>query len=108
MTFKRIYDYSGNDYKILIDRMWPRGIKKDKVDLWFKDIAPSRELVKEYHNDKDYDKFKDNYFNELDNNKEKVNELINLISSGDVVLLYSSKLKNNNATALEEYLKIAK
>lgn len=61
--FARIYNYNGNEYKILIDRMWPRGISKDKIDLWYKDIVPSKEIIKEYHNSNNYDKFKIDYIN---------------------------------------------
>ena len=52
IKIKRIYeDYSETDgYRILIDRLWPRGISKEraKIDLWIKDIAPSNDLRKWY------------------------------------------------------------
>jgi len=103
--FMRIYDYKNDDScKILIDRMWPRGISKDKIDLWFKDIAPSKEIVLNYHKDGNYDLFKERYFKELDSNKEIVNKFKDIINSKDTVLLFSSKNKLNNATVLKEYL----
>lgn len=104
IKFERIYDYNGNDYKILIDRMWPRGVSKEKIDLWMKEIAPTREIVLEYHKTNDYDKFKKEYIKELDQNNSKINELLDIINSKACVLLYASKIKNNNATILKEYL----
>ena len=83
VKFERIYNYNGNEYRILIDRMWPRGITKDKIDFWFKEIAPSKEL---------------------NANAQKVNELISMINSKPCVLLYSSKNEKNNSTVLKEYL----
>lgn len=103
--FMRIYDYKNDDScKILIDRMWPRGISKDKIDLWFKDIAPSKEIVLNYHKDGNYDLFKERYFKELDNKKDKLKEIINLSKEKDIVLVYSSKREKNNMTALKEYI----
>ncbi len=103
--FMRIYDYKNDDScKILIDRMWPRGISKDKIDLWFKDIAPSKEIVLNYHKDGNYYLFKERYFKELDDNKEIVNKFKDIINSKNTVLLFSSKNKLNNATVLKEYL----
>ena len=105
VKFERIYNYNGNEYRILIDRMWPRGVSKDKIDLWFKEIAPSKELIKKYHQTGDYNEFRSEYINELDANTQKVNELVNMINSKTCVLLYSSKNEKNNSTVLKEYLK---
>lgn len=100
----RIYKYNGSEYRVLIDRMWPRGIKKENIDLWFKDISPSLNIIKKYHQTDDYEEFKKEYINELNNNNLKVNKLINIIKSKDCVLLYSSKKEKNNGTILNEYL----
>jgi len=104
IKFERIYNYNGNDYKILIDRMWPRGIAKNKIDLWMKEIAPTREIVLEYHKTNDYNKFKQAYFKELEEKDKEVNKLLNTIKSKSCVLVYSSKNEMNNATVLKEYL----
>ncbi|MDD4486926.1 MAG: DUF488 family protein, partial [Proteiniphilum sp.] len=67
---KRIYETPGEDdgYRILIDRLWPRGFTKEraKVDLWLKEIAPSTELRKWYHhNPERWNEFKSRYQTEL-------------------------------------------
>ena len=68
---KRIYeDYSKADgYRVLVDRLWPRGVSKEsaKIDLWAKDITPSNDLRKWFHEDRDsrYAEFKKRYAKEL-------------------------------------------
>ncbi len=104
IKYKRIYECNDNIYKILIDRMWPRGIKKDKIDMWLKDIAPSKGIITKYHKDNNYEEFKEEYFKELDNKKDKLKEIINLSKEKDIVLVYSSKREKNNMTALKEYI----
>jgi len=106
---KRVYDkYEKSDgVRILVDRLWPRGIKKEeaRIDEWFRDIAPSDSLRKWYsHDPEKWDEFKKKYYSELRDKKEV---LQNLIKKGekDLTLVYSSKeLKYNNANALKEYL----
>lgn len=71
---KRIYETPGEDdgYRILIDRLWPRGFTKEraKVDLWLKEIAPSTELRKWYHhNPERWNEFKSRYQTELTDKK---------------------------------------
>ena len=78
MTIKieRIYNNNlkGEDsFRILVDRIWPRGLRKDKVkaDLWLKDIAPSNSLRKWFaHDEKKWDEFKRRYFRELDEKED--------------------------------------
>ncbi|EKY11850.1 hypothetical protein HMPREF9073_02933 [Capnocytophaga sp. oral taxon 326 str. F0382] len=57
-------------FRVLADRLWPRGIKKEALalDLWAKEIAPSTELRKRYHQDGDFDAFKKDYTEELKHN----------------------------------------
>ena len=106
---KRVYDkYEKSDgVRILVDRLWPRGIKKEeaRIDEWFRDIAPSDSLRKWYsHDPEKWDEFKKKYYSELRDKKEV---LQNLIKKGekDLTLVYSSKeLEYNNANALKEYL----
>jgi len=104
---KRVYDPIEKDdgVRILVDKIWPRGIKKDKIDIWLKDIAPSNELRKWYNHDPNkWEEFKKKYFDELDKNL-KINELLQLIRKNEnITLLYSSKSPYNNAIALKEYI----
>ncbi len=95
-------------FRILVDRLWPRGLSKDKakVDLWLKDIAPSHDLRKWYaHDPKKWVEFKKKYFKELDNRKEMVHQILKKLKEGKVTLLFGSKEeKLNNAVALKEYI----
>ncbi|BCU69842.1 uroporphyrin-III methyltransferase [Stygiolobus caldivivus] len=104
---KRVYDpvEKGDGVRILVDRLWPRGIKKDKVDVWLKDIAPSEELRTWFGHDPDkWEEFKRRYFEELSKNP-KLDILLQLIKKGeDVTLLYASKSPYNNAVALKEFI----
>jgi uncharacterized protein YeaO (DUF488 family) len=109
---ERIYDNpkrDKNSFRILVDRLWPRGLSKDKVkiDLWQKDIAPSNSLRKWFsHDEKKWDQFKNKYFKELDKNNDAVNTIIEKAKEqGSVTLLYGTKEDRfNNAVALKEYL----
>ena len=114
IRIERIYDNpKGNNdgFRILADRLWPRGLSKDKVkvDLWQKDIAPSNSLRKWFtHDEKKWNEFKRRYFKELDENNELVNMILSKVkegSSSTIKLLYGTKEDRfNNAVALKEYL----
>lgn len=73
IRFKRIYEEPSEDdgYRILVDRLWPRGIKKENahIDDWAKDIAPGNDLRKRYHSDQNYEAFMKDYESELDQNE---------------------------------------
>lgn len=103
----RIYDKPIPDgYRILVDGLWPRGIKKEYIDYWAKSIAPSKEL-REYfsHDEKKWDEFLKRYENELKNNGELgnfVKMLKDILKKENVVFLYATKEKEyNNAKALK-------
>ena len=108
---KRAYEPPGPDdgVRILVDRIWPRGLSKDKlrIDYWAKDIAPSTSLRKWYkHDPEKWDEFKQRYFDELNSNLSAVDTLMNQIEVEVVTLVYASKEKKlNNANALIDYLK---
>jgi uncharacterized protein YeaO (DUF488 family) len=79
IKIERIYNNpkENNNFRILVDRLWPRGLSKDKVkvDLWQKDIAPSNSLRKWFgHDDEKWNEFKRRYFKELDKNADSVNQ----------------------------------
>jgi uncharacterized protein YeaO (DUF488 family) len=110
IKIKRAYESPSDDdgYRILVDRLWPRGISKEKakVDFWPKELAPSTELRRWYgHDSEKWPEFKSRYFSELDSNPELVNKLLNYVGKGIVTFVYSSKeLRLNNAVALKEYV----
>jgi uncharacterized protein YeaO (DUF488 family) len=116
IRIERIYDNpkgnkGSNSFRILVDRLWPRGLgKKDtRIDLWQKDIAPGNTLRKWFgHDEKKWDEFKRKYFKELDkkSNSEMVDEIIKMAKEhSSITLLYGAKeVRYNNAVALKEYL----
>lgn len=113
IIIERIYDnptgYNNNSFRILVDRLWPRGLRKDKakIDLWLKDIAPSTSLRKWFsHDERRWHEFKSQYFKELEANSESVSSIIDKAKEGlSITLLYSAKDERfNNAVALKEYL----
>lgn len=110
LQVKRIYESSSPDdgYRILVDRLWPRGIKKDdaKIDLWLKEIAPSDSLRKWFnHEAEKWEGFKRRYSEELDGNQDLVDQLFQKVKKGKVTFLFSAKDEvHNNAVALREYL----
>lgn len=114
IKIKRAYESpdSTDGYRILVDRLWPRGISKDKakVDFWPKELAPSTELRLWYgHDPENWPEFKSRYFAELDSNPEMVKELLKYVRKGAVTFIYSSKeLRLNNAVALKEYVESLK
>ena len=68
---KRVYEQASPDdgYRILVDRLWPRGIKKDEaeVDHWMKELAPSNELREWFgHDPGKWEEFKKRFYRELD------------------------------------------
>jgi uncharacterized protein YeaO (DUF488 family) len=110
---KRIYEQPNetDGLHILVDRLWPRGVKKDegRIDYWFKELAPSAELRKWFgHIPERFEEFRMKYLIELnqDENKSKrVDELAQIALGRKVTLLYSAKdVTHNNAVVLEEEL----
>jgi uncharacterized protein YeaO (DUF488 family) len=110
LKIKRVYDpVSADDGKrILVDRLWPRGINKDKahIDEWLKDIAPSNELRKWYsHDPAKWAEFKKRYKKEIAEETERLKKIKAEARKQTVTLLFSSKeLELNNAVALKEMI----
>lgn len=107
---KRIYENAdpSDGKRILIDRLWSRGISKETahLDLWLKEVAPSTELRKWFHAAKPdhWEEFKQRYLKELETNSA-VEELQHIAAEYTVTLLYSAKdVENNHAIILKEYL----
>ncbi|NWQ40695.1 DUF488 domain-containing protein [Bacillus sp. EB106-08-02-XG196] len=111
---KRVYEpYDESDgFRILVDRLWPRGISKEAARLtaWQKEVAPSPELRKWFcHKPELFDEFQTKYIEELRTDEQKlrmIDELIHLTSEGNITLLYGAKDPvYNHAIVLEGELK---
>ena len=113
IKLERIYtkpaDLTG--YRILVDRLWPRGISKAnaKLDKWFKEIGPSKELRKWFnHEDEKYQEFRKKYLRELAQSSVTI-EFSTLVKEQlkkqDVIFLFSTKNEEHNqAVVLKEYI----
>lgn len=111
ITIKRVYDEPDkkDGYRVLVDRLWPRGLSKDKVPLddWLKDLSPSDDLRKWFgHDPKKWQEFKQKYKAELKEKKQALDQLRGLVKENDqVALLFAAKdTAHNNALVLKEVL----
>ena len=99
LRWKRVYDMAEEDdgFRILIDRLWPRGVGKAAAQLgaWARYVAPSAALRSAYHrNETDYKTFAESYEKELYENDEMtefIKEIKNKLETGNVTLLYASR-----------------
>jgi uncharacterized protein YeaO (DUF488 family) len=110
IDLKRAYDppTKSDGRRILVDRVWPRGIAKDdlQIDAWLKDLAPSTGLRKWFgHDPAKWDEFRKRYALELEQRPEALEELVEKARAGHVTLVFSAKdTQHNNAVALRENL----
>lgn len=106
---KRVYETpdAKDGFRILVDRLWPRGLTKEKaaLDLWLKDIAPSTDLRKWFNHDPEkWKEFQKRYRKELKENKEAVDTLKEHLKKGTVTLLYAARDEaHNEAEVLKDY-----
>lgn len=114
VAIKRVYEprSAGDGRRILVDRLWPRGLSKDKagVDLWLKEVAPSDTLRKWFgHDPKKWAEFQHRYRAELDANEDAVLALKEAIAAGPATLLYGAHdQQHNQAVALRDWLAASK
>ncbi|MDK6233947.1 DUF488 domain-containing protein [Aerococcus sanguinicola] len=110
---KRIYEAveESDGYRVLVDRLWPRGVKKEdaQLDAWPKEIAPSKDLRQAFHRaDLDFEDFSQAYEEELEGNEEiqeTCSDLARRARDHRVTLLYASKNEEeNHVLVLEAYL----
>jgi uncharacterized protein YeaO (DUF488 family) len=109
IAIKRVYEETqAKGKKFLVERLWPRGIKKEDLDYdeWLKDVAPSTELRKWFsHDPAKYQEFRRKYYKELDTHPEAWQPIVAAARKGSATLLYSSHdAEHNNAVALKQYL----
>lgn len=111
IKIKRIYEpHARSDgYRILIDRLWPRGIKKEDahIDKWLKDLAPSSSLRKWFNHEADkWEEFAERYTAELHNSPALTELKDDIAQHKTVTILYAAKDEaHNNAVAVLSLLK---
>ncbi len=107
---KRIYEEAipTDGFRVLVDRLWPRGVSKEKadLDLWAKDIAPSNELREDFHHGKlDYAQFSTAYAKELNDNSATPEFLNTLKSKGQICILTAAKdVEHSHVPVIENYI----
>lgn len=107
---KRVYEdaHVNDGYRMLIDRIWPRGVSKDAAAIaeWNKTIAPSTDLRKWFdHDDDKFDEFSKKYKTELNDQKDDIKRIKQLREKHQLCLLYGAKNeKSNQAIVLKDYL----
>lgn len=110
LRVKRIYEPPSNQdgLRILVDRLWPRGLKKEtcKLDNWLKEVAPSDKLRRWFgHDPARWEEFQRRYFEELDERPDIRQAVKELAREKTVTLLYAAHdPQHNNAVALKNYL----
>jgi uncharacterized protein YeaO (DUF488 family) len=107
---KRVYEApaAGDGTRVLIDRVWPRGLSKKDVaaDEWLKDVAPSTALRRWFgHDPEKWAEFRRRYAAELDKQDDAVAHLRALARRGTVTLVFGARdAAHSNAAALKAYL----
>jgi uncharacterized protein YeaO (DUF488 family) len=112
VEIKRAYERpsSADGQRILVDRLWPRGVKKAsaRIDHWLKNLAPSEDLRKWFHSSNNWPVFKKRYFRELSTPEAsaELETLYGLVNHHKrLTLVYGSRdTEHNNAVALKELL----
>lgn len=110
IRLKRAYAPAAADdgLRVLVERLWPRGVSKEKaaIDLWLKDLAPSTELRKWFHQDPQrWDEFRKRYRAELQQQTDLLAQLQQHLAEGTVTFIFgASDADHNSAVVLKEYL----
>jgi len=110
IKMKRVYEEpaASDGSRILVDRLWPRGLTKEKahVDLWLKEIAPTTELRQWFgHDPEKWQKFRGRYETELRHNGHLIEMLMKKAREGTITLMYGARdEKHNEALVLKQFL----
>jgi uncharacterized protein YeaO (DUF488 family) len=108
---KRVYEPAAktDGYRVLIDRLWPRGLSKEKahVDKWLKEVAPSTKLRKWFnHEPEKWNSFCTKYRSELAGSSALEELLGDMRAHKTVTLLFGARdEQHNDAVALEEFIR---
>ena len=108
---KRVYDPAepGDGYRILIDRLWPRGVSRERarLDDWARDLAPSTALRKWFgHDPERFPEFRERYREELRAHTDRIDELRARAARGPVTIVYGARdTEHNDAVVLADLLR---
>ncbi len=111
ITICRVYEPPAHKEGIwiLVDRLWPRGIKKDTlaIDLWLKEIAPSSSLRKWFNHEPDkWPGFEQRYMEELQDKQKLIECILEKARHSPITLFYAAKdTYHNHALVLQAVLK---
>jgi uncharacterized protein YeaO (DUF488 family) len=111
VRLKRAYEpvERSDGYRVLIDRIWPRGVSKEqaRLDEWARELAPSSELRRWFgHDPAKFEEFRRRYRDELAAQEEKLRELRGRARNGTLTLVYSARdTEHNDAVVLAELLR---
>lgn len=110
IRLKRAYEAPGSEdgRRYLVDRLWPRGVKKEALQLdgWLKEVAPSNELRRWFgHDPARWEEFQQRYAAELDAQPQNWQPLLAAARAGDLTLVYAARDEaHNDAVVLRGYL----
>lgn len=110
LKIKRVYESAvpGDGLRFLVDRLWPRGIRKENLEMkaWLKETAPSPGLRRWYgHDTAKWEEFQQRYRAELEANPDAWGPILEAASRGSVTLLYSARdTEHNSALVLKNFL----
>ncbi len=110
LKIKRVYEsaQAGDGFRFLVERLWPRGMKKDevKMDAWLKEVAPSDALRRWFaHDPLKWKEFQKRYRAELESHPEAWKPILASAHKKDVTLLFSARdTEHNNALVLQAFL----
>ncbi len=111
VNVKRVYDDAADSdgTRVLVDRMWPRGMRKDAAELddWNKEVAPSSELRRWYGHDPDrFEEFSARYRDELDERTDELDTLLDGLGDKKLTLLTATKdVEHSHAVVLADVLR---
>ena len=111
IRLKRAYEPAAESdgYRVLIDRLWPRGVSRDqaKLDEWARELAPSAELRRWFgHDPNRFDEFRGRYIDELRRQRPRLTELRGRARAGTLTLVYAARdMEHNDAVVLAAVLR---
>lgn len=110
IKIKRVYDLpcDNDGFRILVDRLWPRGINKNNVqiDFWAKELAPTTSLRKWFnHEEQKFSEFNLRYLEELAIKYEVAQKILNQSTNETITLLFAARDRlHNHAVVLQSFL----